>query len=163
MINQLAKLEQTMKTIRTLPWLAGAALACLLVAPAAKAQVVSSASVTVATAPATATKPSPITWTATVPFQSTYIADPSGAVGTMVYWLDASKATGVDASGKTYTATACQHNVTRPVSPKDTLTLTCSAEASDGSHVSFQAVVSVALNSNNTLKSSSITFGPLSL
>jgi hypothetical protein len=156
--------ENKMKTIRTVPWLAGAALACLfLAAPSAKAQTVSSAAVTVTNAPTTSTATSVIKWTATVPFLSTYIADPSGAIGTMVYWLDASKATGVDGAGKTYTATTCQHNVTRPVAPKDTLTLTCSAEASDGSHVSFQAVVNVVLNANNTLKSSAISFGSLSL
>jgi hypothetical protein len=145
MTNLNHPLEQTMKTnLNILPWLAGAVLACVvLAAPAARAQTVSTAlptttgSVGVAkvaiklttstglvATPILAAGPELVLLSGPVSVTASYIPDPAGGPATMAYAIDATKVAGAGASGTAYSAVTAQANITRPFALVDSVQVT---------------------------------------
>jgi hypothetical protein len=148
MTNHKPSLEQTMKTNRNiLPWLAGAALACaVLAAPAAQAQTVSTSTPTAigtvgstavkVGAPGSAAGVDPVTkapvaslgpaiaLSGPISITASYIPDPAGGPATMAYSIDATGVSGTDAAGVVFSAASGQASITRPYALSDALVLT---------------------------------------
>jgi len=152
MTNHKLSLEQAMKTNRNiLPWLAGAALACaVLAAPAARAQTVSTVTRTTSGFIGTVTQVSPtgtvsaiglnptagialppgVTVSGPVTVTANYIPDPAGGPATMAYSIDATGLSATDATtGTVYSAASGQADVTRPFALTETLVVTMSIYA----------------------------------
>jgi hypothetical protein len=161
MINKLAhSLENTMKINRTLSWLAGAVLACgLLAAPSAKAQTTSAKAVTVNSTSATGLH---VTGTAT--YTATYVPDlsnPAGTTDTVEVDLDGTKLTATDAAGNAYTLPTCISRLTRLVVSKDTVSVTCAAIRSDGTVGTVVANGTLTFSSTHTITGATVTISTL--
>ena len=147
-----------MKINRTLSWLAGAVLACgLLAAPSAKAQTTSEKTVQVNTLATTSTSLS-VTGPAT--YTATYVPDlsnPAGTTDTMEVTLDATNLTAKDAAGNAYTLPTCIHRLTRLVVAKDTLSLTCAAVKSDGTVGTVVAKGTLTFSSAHVITGATVT------
>jgi hypothetical protein len=157
MINKLAhSLENTMKINRTLSWLAGAVLACgLLAAPSAKAQTTSAKTVAV-----NSTSTTGLTVTGPAVYTSTYIPDlsnPAGTTDTMEIDLNATGLVGKDLAGNTYALKTCMHRITRLVTAKDTLSLTCSAVRQDGVPGTVVATGTITFSATHTISAVTVT------
>jgi hypothetical protein len=129
------------KTMKLLPWLTGAALACaVLAAPAASAQTIST---TTAKAAGTVGKPKPVATTMAVGIKTVgtgpeavalagvvsltanFIPDQAGGAPSMAFLIDATNITGTGANtGATYSAATAQATSTRPFLAKDTIQVT---------------------------------------
>lgn len=147
-----------MKIKRTLSWLAGAVLACgLLAAPSAKAQTTSAKSVTVNTV---ATTTSGISVTGVATYTATYVPDlsnPAGTTDTMEITLDARNLTAKDAAGNAYTLPTCIHRLTRLVVANDQLSLTCAAVRADGSLGTVVAKGTLTFSATHTITGATVT------
>lgn len=145
-----------MKINRTLSWLAGAVLACgLLAAPSAKAQTTTAKTVAV-----NSTSASGITVTGNAVYTTTYIADlsnPAGTTDTMEVDLDATALTAKDAAGNTYSLNTCQARLTRLVLSKDAVSVTCAAVRQDGKTGTIVANGTLTFSSTHVLTGATVT------
>jgi hypothetical protein len=157
-----SSLENTMKLIRTLPWLAAALVACLLAAPAVNAQTLSAAAPAVASTVASSAAGEALTVKGSIPLSASYIADPAGGPATMVYFVDGTGLTITGSSGKSYSNT-CQANLTRPfpATLKDSIVLTCSVFGATGAPRTVQLTFNVTLSSAHTVTALSVVPGNL--
>lgn len=149
-----------MKINRTLSWLAGAVLACgLLAAPSAKAQTSSAKTVTV-----NSTTKSGITVTGTATYTATYIPDlsnPAGTTDTMEIDLDGSGLTGKDVAGNTYALSTCYARLTRLVLAKDAASVTCAATRQDGQVGTIVATGTITFSSTHTISAVTVAISSL--
>ena len=149
-----------MKINRTLSWLAGAVLACgLLAAPSAKAQTTSASTVQVASTTTTG-----ISVAGPAVYTATYVPDlsnPAGTTDTMEIDLDGRSLTAKDAAGNTYTLSTCQARLTRPVVLKDVTSVTCAAIRQDGVPATLVANGTITFTSTHTIKSVTFTVSTL--
>lgn len=149
-----------MKINRTLSWLAGAVLACgLLAAPSAKAQTTSAKTVTV-----NSTTKTGITVTGTANYTATYVPDlsnPAGTTDTMEIDLDGTALTGKDTAGNTYSLGTCVARLTRLVVAKDATSVTCAATRQDGQVGTIVAAGTITFSSTHTISGVTVTVSTL--
>jgi len=167
-----SSLENMMNLTRILPSIAGAALACaVLAAPAANAQTTTSSSLAVnssiaaktVTTPTSSTTLEALSASGTLGFSATAIVDPAGGPTTVVYYADGlgdgSTATPVRITGASGTyAHTLQASITRPltVSGADTLVFTIPAISPSGQARTLQVTAKVQMNTT-TLQLTSAT------
>src|SRR4051812_26692595 len=111
-----SSLENLMNLTRILPSLAGAALACaVLAAPAANAQTTTQSSLTVNTTvaakPTTTSTQEALTVSGTLNIVGQAVVDPAGGPTTMVYFIDGYDTLSITGASGRYRDT-CQANIT---------------------------------------------------
>jgi len=155
-------LEKLMNLTRILTSVAGAALACaVLAAPAANAQTTTASTLTVngsvAPKPTASSTQEALTITGTLNITGSAIVDPAGGPTTMVYFIDGYDTLNISGASGRYSHT-CQANITRQLTATgaDTVVFTFPVISSTGKPQTISGTAKFQVNTT-TLQVTSAT------
>src|SRR3954471_7964401 len=157
-----SSLENLMNLTRILTSVAGAALACAVVAaPAANAQTTTASTLTVSTTvaakPTTTSTQEALTVSGTLNVVGSAIVDPAGGPTTMVYYIDGYDTLNITGASGRYSHT-CQANITRQLTATgaDTVVFTFPVISSTGKPQTITGTAKFQVNTT-TLQVTSAT------